>query len=72
VVERNVRFSDANYEAAVRFRLDTTLLPKPFQVSALTARDLHLETPWKRFVVRSPRHQPAPVEPRGQKGADER
>src|SRR5213078_2424010 len=42
VVDRTVGFSAADYEAAVRFRLDTTLLPKPFQVSALTARDLHL------------------------------
>jgi hypothetical protein len=72
VVDRTVGFYEADYEAAVRFRLDTTLLPKPFQVSALTARDLHLETPWKRFIVRSPRHLPAPVETRVPKGADER
>ena len=72
VVDRTVGFSEADYEAAVRLRLDTTLLPKPFQVSALTARDLHLETPWKRFIVRSPRHLPAPVETRVPKGAEER
>jgi hypothetical protein len=72
VVERTVSFSDADYEAAVRLRLDTTLLPKPFQVSALTARDLHLETPWKRFVVRSPRQLLAPVENRMPKAAQER
>jgi hypothetical protein len=29
-------------------------LPKPFQLSALTGRDLHLESPWKRFIVRPP------------------
>ena len=63
---------DANYEAAVRLRLDTTLLPKPFQVSALTARDLHLETPWKRFTVRSPRHMPVSVDTRGAKGGEEK
>jgi hypothetical protein len=57
----------------VRLRLDTTLLPKPFQVSALTARDLHLETPWKRFIVRSPQHLPAPAAPpRAPKGAQEK
>lgn len=72
VVDRSIGFSDANYEAAVRFRLDTTLLPKPFQVSALTTRELHLETPWKRFIVRAPRHLPAPVEQRPVKGAEER
>ena len=54
VVERAVRLADADYEAAVRMRLDTTLLPKPFQLSALTGRDLQLESPWKRFIVRTP------------------
>lgn len=55
VVDRTVRLSDADYEAAVRMRLDTALLPKPFQLSALTGRDLHLESTWKRFIVRAPR-----------------
>ena len=54
VVEREVRLADADYEAGVRMRLDTALLPKPFQLSALTGRDLQLESPWKRFIVRSP------------------
>src|SRR6187431_3106708 len=36
VVDRSVRLSDADYEAGVRMRLDTALLPKPFQLSALT------------------------------------
>ena len=52
VVERGARFADANYEAAVRMRLDTALLPKPFQISALTGRELQLESAWKRFMVR--------------------
>jgi len=64
VVDRTVTFSDADYEAAVRLRVDTALLPKPFQVSALTTRDLQVETPWRRFIVKSPRHLPAPVETR--------
>jgi hypothetical protein len=72
VVDRTVGFYDANYEAAVRLRLDTTLLPKPFQLSALTSRDLHLETHWKRFIVRSPRQLPAPVESREPKAAEGR
>ena len=55
VVERTVKLADADYDAAVRMRLDTTLLPKPFQLSALTGRDLQLESPWKRFIVRAPR-----------------
>jgi hypothetical protein len=64
VVDRTVSFYDADYEAAVRMRLDTTLLPKPFQLSALTSRELQLESPWRRFTVRSPRQAPAPVESR--------
>jgi hypothetical protein len=67
-----VSFSDADYEAALRMRLDTTLLPKPFQLSALTSRELHLESPWRRFTVRSPRQLPAPVESRDPRGASER
>jgi uncharacterized protein DUF4390 len=64
VVDRTVGFADADYEMAVRMRLDTTLLPKPFQLSALTSRELQLDSPWKRFTVRSPRQLPAPVESR--------
>jgi len=64
VVDRTVTFADADYDAAVRMRLDTALLPKPFQLSALTSRDLHLESPWQRFVVHSPQQLPAPVESR--------
>jgi hypothetical protein len=64
VVDRTVSFSDADYEAAVRMRLDTTMLPKPFQLSALTSRELQLESHWKRFTVRSPQQLPAPVESR--------
>ncbi len=72
VVDRTVGLSDADYEAAVRLRLDSAMLPKPFQLSALTSRELQLETPWKRFTVRAPQHAPAPVESREQKAAEER
>ena len=64
VVERTVTFAEADYDAAVRMRLDTALLPKPFQLSALTSRELQLESAWRRFTVRSPRQAPAPVESR--------
>lgn len=64
VVERTVPLAQADYEAAVRMRLDAALLPKPFQLSALTSRELQLESAWKRFTVRAPRHVPAPVESR--------
>ena len=64
VLDRTVSFADADYQAAVRMRLEVTLLPKPFQLSALTSPDLQLESRWKRFTLRSPRHLPAPVESR--------
>ncbi len=38
-----------DYEAAVRMRLDTSQLPKPFQVTAITNRDWNIQAEWKRF-----------------------
>jgi Domain of unknown function (DUF4390) len=64
VVDRTVSFANADYQAAVRMRLDTALLPKPFQLSALLSRDMQLESAWRRFTVRSPKQLPAPVETR--------
>lgn len=71
VVERSASLADANYEAAVRMRLDVTLLPKPFQLSAITSRELNLESPWKRFTYRPPAAAPAPVESREPKDVKE-
>ena len=74
VVERTAVLADANYEAAVRMRLDVALLPKPFQLSAITSRDLTLESSWKRFAFRPPAAAvtppPAPVEVREPQEAD--
>jgi hypothetical protein len=76
VVERSAGLADANYEAAVRMRLDVALLPKPFQLSAITSRELNLESPWKRFTFRPPAGgqpapaHPAPAEPHEAKEAD--
>jgi hypothetical protein len=67
VADRTATFSDADYEAAVRLRLDAGMLPRPFQLSALTSRELQLESAWKRFTVR-PRQLPAPVESREPQG----
>ena len=72
VVDRSAGLADASYEAAVRMRLDVTLLPKPFQLSAITSRDLNLESPWKRFSYRPPAAIPAPVESREPKEAEAR
>ena len=52
VVERAAALSDAHYDVALRMRLDTALLPRPFQLSAVTSRELHLDSEWKRFSVR--------------------
>jgi hypothetical protein len=68
VADRTITFADADYEAAVRLRLDAAMLPRPFQLSALTSRELQLESAWKRFTVR-PRQLPAPVESREPQGA---
>ncbi len=70
VVERGAALAEAPYEAAVRMRLDVTLLPKPFQLSALTSPELNLESPWKRFTFRPPPPPPAPVESRDPREAD--
>ena len=65
VVERTATLADANYDVAVRMRLDVTLLPKPFQLSAITSRELNLESPWRRFVFRpAPASVAPPAEPR--------
>ena len=68
VVDRSVPLTDANYEAAVRMRLDRALLPKPFQLSAITSRELNLESPWRRFIFKPTAAMtaptPAPVESR--------
>jgi len=68
VVDRSVALAEESYAAAVRMRLDGALLPKPFQLSAITSRELSLESVWKRFIFRPPAMlavpAPAPVESR--------
>jgi hypothetical protein len=39
----------ARYDAAVRLRLDVTLLPKPFQINALASRDWSMQSDWYRW-----------------------
>jgi hypothetical protein len=72
VVERTVALSEGDYEAAVRMRHDVLMLPKPFQLSALTGRELHLESPWRRFSVGALEQAPAPVESREPQGVSQR
>ncbi len=49
VAERGALRAGQVYAAAVRMRLDTTQLPKPFQINAIANRDWTLESDWKRF-----------------------
>ena len=72
VVERTVQLVGGDYEAAVRMRHDASMLPKPFQLSALTGRELHLESPWVRFGVSALEQPPAPVETREPQGVSQR
>lgn len=72
VVDRSVALSGGEYQAAVRMRHDVSMLPKPFQLSALTGRELHLESPWYRFSVPALEQAPAPVETRELPGAPAR
>lgn len=70
VLDRSVALSDAVYDASVRMRLDTTLLPRPFQLSALTSRELNLESEWKRFSFRPMALAPASAEARDAREAN--
>jgi hypothetical protein len=55
VLDRSASLSGSSYEAAVRIRLDQAQLPRPLQLSALTNRELRLESSWKRFIFLPPR-----------------
>lgn len=44
----------SEYQARVRMRLDTSLLPKPFQVSGMTNRDWNPQSEWKLFTFTMP------------------
>jgi hypothetical protein len=62
VLDKPASLSDANYVASIRMRLDLSLLPKPFQVNALTSREWHLDSEWRRFNWR-PGPPPGPGSP---------
>lgn len=47
VFERSQLSSGSKYEGWVRMRLDTTQLPRPFQLGALTSRDWTLASEWR-------------------------
>jgi hypothetical protein len=47
------------YQAAVRMRLDTNQLAKPFQVNAINSKSWNLQSDWHRFEF-TPKAQPTP------------
>lgn len=49
VLDRHQLRPGETYEAALRLRLDTSQLPKPFQISALANRDWTLTSDWVRW-----------------------
>ena len=49
VVARDALAAGTRYEVGVRLRLDGALLPKPFQINALTSRDWTLQSEWYRW-----------------------
>lgn len=48
-----------NFDAALRMRLDTTQLPKPFQLEAISNRDWILSSDWRRWQFTVPTASPA-------------
>ncbi|MBL8510796.1 MAG: DUF4390 domain-containing protein [Betaproteobacteria bacterium] len=49
VAEKGKLKAGEKYEAALRFRLDTARLPKPFQINIITSKDWNLTTDWYRW-----------------------
>lgn len=51
VLERGTLRPDEDYRAQLRMRLDTSQLPKPFQINVLTNRDWTLASDWRSVNV---------------------
>ena len=51
VADKGAIRSDGEYQAAIRMRLDTAQLPKPFQLNAVASRDWNLASDWYRWIV---------------------
>ena len=51
VADRGSLQKDVMYQAAIRMRLDTAQLPKPFQVNAIASRDWTLASDWHRWTI---------------------
>jgi len=60
IAERDRLVAGETLDASLRVRLDTSQLPKPFQVEALSNKDWILTSDWKRWSFVVPRPLPAP------------
>lgn len=50
-IEAGTLRKDTAYTAALRLRLDTSQLPKPFHLTALGSRDWNVASDWHRWTV---------------------
>ena len=50
VLERDQVALGRTYQAGLRMQLDPSLLPKPFQLTAITSREWSLSSDWRRFA----------------------
>jgi len=70
VIDSTAVESNQQYQAAVRMRLDTNQLAKPFQVNAINSRSWNLQSDWHRFdfvpMAQAPKAQPALQSPGAQ------
>jgi len=51
IVETAALARGSSYTAAVRMRLDTSQLPRPFQISAVGSREWSVSSDWHRWTV---------------------
>jgi hypothetical protein len=51
VADKGALRKDQVYQAAVRMRLDTAQLPKPFQLNAISSREWTLDSEWHRWTI---------------------
>jgi len=56
VIDRAQAQPGETYVASVRMRLDTDLMPKPFQIDAVNNRDWNLSSEWWQFPFTAPDH----------------
>ena len=54
VLEKGKLKTGEKYDAALRFRLDTSQLPKPFQLNVIASKEWGLSSDWYRWTVTAP------------------